>query len=546
MLFADNLWDGRTAKWNDFLWQFANRTDVEEKDTFDVEEGFDFEYFFQRVRFMYFNWAALEYEETHDENILYALIRTMCSFIEAKGDLRTYCKNWHIGMGWYNDKVNQSLTAGWPRALDAASRLQYFAETLPYLTQSIYMTPEILCCALKYIRDGIYGIIYKSTTAPYGNLRMFELMGAMRALNVYPEFSQSKKFFGDAAKIVEKLMLSLTFSDGTYMETTGGYSQGVCSEFVRFYKMCHDNNIVLSDEFLERFYKFAMYNVLLQGPDGESLQYGDQNSEKFVGWQYPEIVDISKDEQLKFLLSRGDVGTEPNWTSYRFSESSATMLRDSWNKNATYLWTQVRGGGSHGHQDDHHITLISNKRILLCDAGIFTYSSEDPYRQWGVSPIAHNTVAIDGVYQQKGSGSGKLLCFESTPDIDEVSQTSFAYPGFEFTRHILWNKKENVFLVEDTLVPENDNDEYTYRQAWHMMPTSKISFDINEKIMYSNYNEGVNIKISSLDTDASLEKEKGWYDFGYQQLAANEFGCFVKDKRKGKTTFKTKIEIFCV
>ena len=543
VLFADNLWEGKTAKWNDFLWQFANRTDVEEKDAFDVEEGFDFEYFFQRVRFMYFNWAALEYEETHDEGILYSLIRTMCSFIEAKGDMRRYSKNWH-GMGWYNDEVNQSLTAGWPRALDAASRLQYFAETLPYLTQSKYMTPEILCCALKYIRDGIHGVIYKSTTQPRVNLRMFELMGAMRALSVYPEFSRSKEFFNNAAKIVENMMQTITFADGTYMETTGGYSQGVCSDYVRFYKMCNDNGIVLSDEFLERLYKFAMYNVLLQGPDGESLQYGDQNAEKFIGWQYPALIDACNDEKLKFILTRGDLGTAPEWKSYRFSDSSATMLRDGWNKNATYLWTQARGGGSHGHQDDHHISLISNKRTLLCDAGVFTYSEEDPYRQWGISAIAHNTVAIDGIPQKRGSGSGKVQCFKTSDDIDEVCQTSFAYPGFEFTRHILWNKKENVIFVEDTLVPDDVNTEYTYRQAWHMMPTSGIVFDNGEKIMYSDYNGGVNIRISSLDTDTVLKKEEGWYDYGYQQLTDNPFGCFVKENIKGKVSFKTKIEIF--
>ena len=77
-----------------------------------------------------------------------------------------------------------------------------------------------------------------------------------------------------------------------------------------------------------------------------------------------------------------------------------------------------------------------------------------------------------------------------------------------------------------------------------MMPTSRISFDGNEKIMHSNFNEGVNIKITSLDSDVVLKKEEGWYDYGYQQLSDNPFGCFVKENIKGKVSFKTKIKFF--
>ena len=543
LLFAENTWDGKNAKWTDFLWQFANRGGFEEKDSFDVEDGFDFEYFFQRVRFMYFNWAVLEYEESHDENIPYYLIRTMCNFIAEKGDMRTYSKNWHIGNGWYNDNVNHSLTAGWPRALDAAIRLGHFAETLPYLTQSKFMTPEILCCALKYIRDGIYGLIYKSTTKPNGNLRLFEVMGALRALTVYPEFAESEKYFYDAVDIVKNLMLTVTFPDGTYMEATAGYSQGVCADFVKFYKLCRENDIVLPDEFLQRFYKFALYNALIQGPDGESIQYGDQGSGKNIGWQYPELIELFRDEELNYVLTRGDMGKKPEWTSYRFAESTATILRDSWNKDATYLWTQCRGSGSHGHQDDHHITLISKGRVLLCDAGIFTYSSEDPYRKWGISPAAHNTVVIDALKQAAGCGIGKLNYFKSTEEADELSQSSFAYPGFSFARSIAWNKKENVIIVEDTLIPDNDSIEHTYKQMWHMMPTARMKMDVSKKTMYSDFNEGSNIRITLLDDDGILKGEKGWYDYGYQQLAENPFGYFEKENRRGKVTFKTKIEI---
>lgn len=542
LLFAENTWTGENARWSDFIWQFANRTGLSEPDNFNVEPGFDFEYFFQRVRFMYFSWAMTEYVTGGDEQIPYALLKTMYEFILAQGHERTYCKNWHIGMGWYDDESKSTLCGGWPRALDASIRIAQFAVCLPYLTQTKWMTAEIFCCVLKYIRDALYGIVYKSKTQLNSNLRMFELSNALRGISVYREFSGSEAWLQDAARIIKQMMYAVTFEDGTYMEATGGYSQSVCSHFVDFLKFCDENHIEIEQEFHKRLQKFAMYNVLLEGPGGESLQYGDQGAAVYEGWQYPALIQRYQNDVLDYILTRGQIGKKPNFTSYRFEKSSATMLRDSWSEKASYIWTQARGGGSHGHQDDNHITLISEGRVLLTDAGIFTYSSEDAYRQWGVSPIAHNTVAINNLPQRRGSGTGGCRVFYTDERLDIVSQISQSYEGFRFTRTITWYKPD-IIIVDDLIEPENETEANTYRQAWHMMPTAEMIFCREEKAVSSNYKKGVNVRIHSLDADCILREENGWYDYGYQQLAPNRFACFVKEKKKGRVSFKTLIEI---
>ena len=68
----------------------------------------------------------------------------------------------------------------------------------------------------------------------------------------------------------------------------------------------------------------------------------------------------------------------------------------------------------------------------------------------------------------------------------------------------MWNKKENVIIVEDTLIPENDDIKHTYKQMWHMMPTAEMKLDTNQKTMYSDFKEGTNIRITLLDDDGIL------------------------------------------
>jgi len=123
----------------------------------------------------------------------------------------------------------------------------------------------------------------------------------------------------------KNLMNTVPFSDGTYKKATGGYSHGVCLNFVKFVKLRNEYGIELEKEFAERLKKFAIYNVLIQDPDGESIQYGDQGSQKAEGWQYPELMDIFADNELNFILTRGERDTKLSWISYRFPESINTF-----------------------------------------------------------------------------------------------------------------------------------------------------------------------------------------------------------------------------
>ena len=544
LLFPQNTWDSSNVKWNDFKWQSANRGGLPEPDAWDLEDGFDFEYLFQRVRFKHFPWLLEEYRQSGKEEILYYLIKTMTDFIRAKGMPYTYRpgQHEHIGNAWRDDTTSQTLCGGWPRGLDAAERIQAFASVFGELVQSRYMTAEICTGILKYTWDACHALAFQSLTKPVTNLRQFEVMGLFKAAVVFSEFQEQPEWIKAVNQTLEDMMLSVTLEDGTYNETTGGYNMSVCQNFIDFKKQCMENGYAQSEAFEARLKKFARYNVLLQGPDGESLQYGDQAAGRYEGIQFPELIEWFQDAELTYLLTRGKQGKRPEWTSYRFPVSGAAMLRSDWGRDAVYLFTQARGGGAHGHQDDNHITLLAGGRVLLTDAGIFTYTPDDPYRRWGVSPLAHNTVCINELEQEYWKGLGVCQEFITAPFCDILTQSTSRYRGFSYTRKIVFVKPA-VFLVTDEIVPEDETQENWYRQPWHMLPTAKISFDYKEKTIRSNDTDGPNILIQSLDNDVQLRREQGWYDYGYQQLTENPFGYFERRDVKGRVVFHTMMRI---
>lgn len=541
VLFPENIWDGETAAWSKFKWQFSNRNGIPETDSYDIQEEFDFEYSFQRVRFMHFKWIAQAYRQTGDEKLLYYMLKTMTDFIKMKGYPRTYIREAHVGSGWANDKVNQTLCGGWPRGLDAAIRIESFSEIFDVIAKSKYMTSDCLSAILKYIFDSCDGVAFKSVTEPISNLRQFEIVGMFKMALCVPEFKKQKSWIQKTQGVMEQMMLTVTLTDGTYRETTGGYNFAVFANYINFKRQCMENGIDLSPEFDERLMQFAVYNSLLQGPNGESLQYGDQNAEKITTAVYEEVADWYDNEELRYLLTQGQKGKEPAWTSYHFPISSATMLRSDWGKEAAYIWMQARGGGAHGHQDDNHITVIADKRVLLTDAGIFTYTADDPYRIWGTSSVAHNTVVINDLKQDYGK-EGYTEQFVSNDIFDKVTLVSTRYEGFMFRRTVLFMKPDLIF-VEDIITPSNMNLENSYKQVWHMLPTANISFDTNQKVIKSNFEKGTNIHIYSLDEDVMLQNEIGWYDYGYQQLAENDYGYFTKKNVKGEVKFHTVLKI---
>lgn len=92
-------------------------------------------------------------------------------------------------------------------------------------------------------------------------------------------------------------------------------------------------------------------------------------------------------------------------------------------------------GGSHGHYDKLHLTLMHTEQTLTPDFGMVPYGS--PMRKsWFAETASHNTVSLDG--RSQAPHEGRCVRYEAT-DSNAYAwlQSTEAYEGCTLNRHLL-------------------------------------------------------------------------------------------------------------
>ncbi|MBO5370080.1 MAG: S-layer homology domain-containing protein, partial [Clostridia bacterium] len=432
----------------------------------------------------------------------------------------------------------------YPRSLDAALRMHQWVPLINTFKDSSYFTPEFATAFMKYLYQQFeYFPTRKEAT---GNWRDYEQLAVLYATSAYPELSNSASTKEICIWSWQNAFNKSYMPDGTYIEDTGGYHRSSFAMYRDFKKACVESNTVLPEEFDERIHKAAYYMTLTRGPgpEGYTLQYGDEGGGKSGANLYPEVSDWYNDYEFRFVDSLGKVGIEPAWTSYQFPEGRYTMMRSDWKPNAIYLHTSVRGGGGggHGHADDNSIILMGNGKRLLVDAGRMTYNSYDASRIYAQSTQGHNTVVINDT-SQRGSWTGNEYNIRGTINrwvtnsaYDFLSQTSIAYAEYDHTRNIFFIK-DGLFVVSDLMEPHNKNKNNNYKQYWHMLPEANISSDSEKSILSSTYDDGKNLILASAD-EVDTILEDAFYDTSDGTPVANKAGIFEKNA-VGDTTLDT-------
>ncbi len=519
------LWSEDTAVWNTFLGYIYSYNGLPGKNTWLSPKGADIEYLYQMNRFSALVPIALEYNLTGDETYPYKALQIMADFINDVG-------------GWETNE-RPAKRGGYTRSLDSAIRLQSWERSYDLLVDSPYMTTELNTAILKAMYDMVDCLRYHH--ADSGNWMQTEHMAMLQTALLFPEFIDAKtgeeSWMQTAINMLEPLIYESILPDGSYVEATGSYNTGAYGSFRGFKTTMRENGVEVSDAYNDRLHKGAYYNALLFAPDGKSIQYGDETYSQWTP-RYTDVAQWFNDNQLLYIDTLGAQGTQPDWTSMQFLDSKITLMRSDWGQQALYLFTNVRGGGQHGHEDNNHVTVAAYGRILLNDGGIFTYTATDPYRIWGKSSTGHNTVVINGKNQVSGSETGNIEQWNVSDKYNYLSQTTTSTTGFTHNRKITFIKP-SFWIVSDKITPDAAYTENEYKQNWHMLPEANMTVDAEHNVIRSNYPSGANIIVANADKNALAKEEQGWYDKSYGEVVEAKYGYFQKEKAVGTVTFDT-------
>lgn len=418
----------------------------------------------------------------------------------------------------------QTLTTGirladtWPTALYRCLGSPAFSD-------------EALCALVKSVCEQARHLVRWPSR---GNWLTAESNGLLTAGVLFPEFREAGEWRRIALVRLYQQLDDEVYPDGMEYELAAGYNNWVVAEFAHVLELMdlNDRRSEVPADFQKKMEKMFNYLLFASMPNGQIPGLNDSGNADVRGLLTTGFKLFPKRQDFEFVATGGASGRAPAETSHAFPYSGHYVMRSGWDKEATYLLFDAGPYGfGHQHEDKLHFVLWAHGRQLVLDPGNFSYD-RSRWRRYVLSTAGHNTVMVDGQNQHR-SGQRDTYFWErpwTTPaplanDARWVSTPRYDLAVGVYTngygpknaiavthqRQVLFLKAENLFVVADTLTPQ-DTAEHRYEALFHLDTTNAL-VDGSTKTVRSDNADGSNVGIIPLaDGKLSVEIVKGKED----------------------------------
>jgi len=297
---------------------------------------------------------------------------------------------------------------------------------------------------------------------------------------VLASHKKAQKWESKALLRIEKAFYR-DFSDkGTHLENSPEYHNMVMTLFINTEQFLKKNNLTLGEKFEKRLELAKNYFQYLAKPDKTLPLLGDSNSSV-------KFRDVKKYDNF--------IDTQAGIVIFQHLNENDSNLS---------LWISfICGYGSktHKHHDDLSFNLFWRGRDIFIDSGKYNYDKKDKYRSYVVSPLAHNTVTIEGLTYQLGSPRNAeknitITDFISNSNYDLVKGKNMNYKGKEVYRTLIF-LKPNVIVIFDKIL---SNSEVKGLQIFNLAVGAEITEVANKSVNIESGEDTVEI-LSLLDID---------------------------------------------
>ena len=207
-------------------------------------------------------------------------------------------------------------------------------------------------------------------------------------------------------------------------------------------------------------------------------------------------------------------------------------MRSDWTRDARYLVADTGPyGGPHGHEDKLSFELSAYGAQFIVDPGSYTYSRNDPLRNYFVGSQGHNTVLVDGGSQVRRWNPDCMTpavadvahgAWRSTSEIDVASgHYDEGYAPFSMSRpqnavisRDVTHLRDFVFVKPDYWVLVDyltTSDDHDYTFLFHLAPDVVVE-DMTESSAMVRSPNGARLVIKAV-SDRHMDGEviDGWY-----------------------------------
>lgn len=445
----------------------------------DASGGIDWEYLpvtetqfkVQKHRHQWIEYQASVYWGTKDE-------KYVKSFMEVYSDwLETYpCPV--AGQASYKIAGSHPLYDMWTD-LQATSRTNAHINVLEYYRQSSSLTPEFLSDMLVAFHDCVECMLANKYYEPASNHRLYEVHAIYHAAVMMPEFIRSDAWLSDALTDMEQQMQLQFASDGVQQEMDPSYHISVVNSFYEIYNLAcvNQRETELPSGLVEKLRNAALFVRDVIYPDYSLEDFNDTRS---VSWtksvlkknfaKYAEI--FPDDPSFEWMATEHQSGSAPENLLSAYQSTGWYMLRSGWQKKDMMMILKNNyneRGWWHCQPDNGTVSLYSNGRKFLPDAGVYTYggsASDNALRDSFRATSQHNTLTLNGATIADSRMLGTFKKTAQTDVYDMVHTSNQSYGALRHERHV-YRIKDGFFVVVDQALGSATG---SVELNWHLCP----------------------------------------------------------------------------
>lgn len=384
-----------------------------------------------------------------------------------------------------------------------------------YFLGSPAMTPEAHCTFLKSFVEHAQQLRRMTVEHPEhgGNWVTMECNGLAHIGVMFPEFTGAEDWRNVA---YGRLLMELdrqVYPDGAQKELTTGYHQVARGNFQRALDPLIRNGMPAPEGYLEKLEHMYRYNLYAMMPTGLLPPLNDAGMTNVKG-ALQEGYELFGDEEYLWGATLGAEGKPVTFTSYAFPWAGQYVMRSGWATDDLYLMFEAGPYGiGHQHEDKLGIFLYGFGRVLLNEAGTYTYD-RSKWRRYALSTESHNTLMVDGMPQHRG---GLRETYEATEPLtgnwvttDEFDWATGVYDdgygpdrdkSVRHERTVIFVRPD-YFVVIDRLLGEG---EHTFSDIFHLDAEDAV-VDEDTLIVRTGVADAANLALVPADRDGLTVK----------------------------------------
>ncbi|WHY91261.1 alginate lyase family protein [Neobacillus cucumis] len=354
----------------------------------------------------------------------------------------------------------------------------------------------------------------------------------------------------------QKQLDHLFGKDGSYLEHSPHYVYLLLKNLYSFLDFIYQIDHISKDMLTERLESVFKYMIYILMPDGVIPPIGDSENATIS----PKLTNKwklnSSDLQVfleKLVSQSSEIEQFENQLPLdaAYMDAGVVALRNKWNYELDTTQIIMYCGFHsrvHKHYDDLSFVLFNNGLPLITEGGKYSYEYQSAEREYMLSPLAHNSVMVDGrsadIFAKNVEKSG-LLSNLLTKNISYVSGMHALYQNVNHRRIFVYFKPDILVVIDKLDGVENHTFDTCFNLHWDLDC-------IKEKDKFYGYLNGIKVLevsdiysnqkvIDRIISRGEVEPLKGWLSPNYGEIVPNSLIQYRTQGRNVRNIFQISL-----